>query len=64
MKPFQPPRKGAVMHVHPCVTARNDRESNFHHSGGPVQDPGKTQFTAVYLMRGPDKAVLTAMLVL
>ena len=26
-----------MKHVHPCLTARNDRESSFHHCGGPVE---------------------------
>ena len=26
-----------MKHVHPCLTARNDRESSFHHCGGPVK---------------------------
>ena len=26
-----------MKHVHPYLTARNDRESSFHHCGGPVE---------------------------
>ena len=26
-----------MKHVHPSLTARNDRESSFHHCGGPVE---------------------------
>ena len=26
-----------MKHVHPCVTARIDRGSSFHHCGGPVK---------------------------
>ena len=26
-----------MKHVHPCLTARNDREGSFHHCGGPVR---------------------------
>ena len=26
-----------MKYVHPCLTARNDRESSFHHCGGPVK---------------------------
>ena len=26
-----------MKHVHPCLTARNDQESSFHHCGSPVK---------------------------
>ena len=41
-------------HVEACFSAREDRESSFHHCGGPV---GLVQ--ACLCVRNPVKAVLT-----
>ena len=44
-----------MKHVEACLSARDDREGNFHHFEGPVR------LVQAYLRAGnPDNAVLTS----
>ena len=44
-----------MKYVHPSLTARNDREISFHHSGGPVK-----LVQACACAERPEKILLTA----
>ena len=52
--PFYP-RGGPVKHVEACLSARDNRESNFHRCGSPLR------WVQAFLCAGnPDKAVFTS----